>query len=72
LNQEGAAGMQGLYGVNTSGQLNAMKSADEGIKTEMAATGPTWLSQLDSIAKLGGDVEGDITGAAAAKKAMQG
>jgi hypothetical protein len=25
MNQQGAAGMQGLYGTNTSGQLNAMK-----------------------------------------------
>jgi hypothetical protein len=72
LNREGAAGLEGLYGTNVSGQLNAMKSANEGIQTEMAATGPTWLGQLDQLANFGGDVAGDITGGAAAKKALQG
>lgn len=62
LRQQGAAGLQGLYGTNVNGQLGAMKAADEGIKTEMAATGPNWLQQLDQIAKFGGDVAGDITG----------
>ena len=72
LNQEGAAGLQGLYGTNTNAQLNAMKQTDEGIKTEMQATGPNWLSQLDQIAKFGGDVAGGITSGAKANQALQG
>jgi hypothetical protein len=69
-NQAGAAGLQGLYGVNTNAQLGAMKQADEGIKTEQATQGNNWLQQLDQIAKFGGDVAGDITGGAGAAKAL--
>ena len=72
LNQQGAAGMQGLYGTNVSGQLGAMKQADEGVKTEQATQGQNWLQQLDQLAKFGGTVESDITGAAKASDALQG
>lgn len=72
LNQQGAAGLSGLYGTNVSGQLGAMKQADEGIKTEQATQGQNWLQQLDQIAKFGGDVAGDITGGAAASKVLKG
>jgi hypothetical protein len=71
LNQQGAAGMQGLYGTNVNAQLGAMKQADEGIKTEQATQGANWLSQLDQMAKFGGDVEGDITGAGKIAKMFQ-
>src|ERR1035437_9815432 len=70
LNQEGAKGLEGLYGTNVSGQLGAMKQADEGIKTEQATQGQNWLQQLDSIANFGKDVAGDITGGKAAGKAL--
>ena len=72
LNQQGAAGLQGLYGVNTGAQLNAMKQANADVSTEMQAQGPNWLQQLDSIAKFGGDVAGDITGGVKASDALQG
>ncbi len=72
LNQAGAQGMQGLYGTNVSGQLGAMKQADEGIKTEQATQGQNWLQQLDQIAKFGGDVASSITAGAGAAKALRG
>ncbi len=62
LNKEGAQGMQGLYGTNVNGQLNAMGQTQNAIKGEEEATGPNWLSQLDQIAKFGGDVAGAVTG----------
>ncbi len=62
LNQQGAQGMQGLYGTNVSGQLSAMGQTQNAIKGEEEATGPNWLSQLDQIAKFGGDVAGAVTG----------
>lgn len=52
-NQQGAAGLQGLYGVNTGAQLNAMKQGTEDIQGEMSAD-PGWLKQsLDEAANLG-------------------
>jgi hypothetical protein len=72
LRQEGAAGMQGLYGTNVNAQLGAMKQANADVGTEMQATGPNWLSQIDQLAKTGGDIAGAITGGAAASKALQG
>lgn len=72
LNQQGAAGMQGLYGTNVNAQLGAMKQANADVGTEMQAQGPNWLSQLDQIAKFGGDVAGDITGGVKASDALQG
>jgi hypothetical protein len=72
LNQQGAAGLSGLYGTNVSGQLGAMKQADEGIKTEQATQGQNWLQQLDSIAKFGGDVAGGISGGVVASDRLAG
>ena len=56
LNQEGAKGLEGLYGTNVSGQLGAMKQADEGIKTEQATQAPSFMSDLTQLAKGGMDV----------------
>lgn len=60
LNQQGAAGMQGLYGTNTSGQLGAMKQANEDVSQETATQGKDWLSQLTSLTNFGGSVAGAI------------
>ena len=72
LNQQGAAGMQGLYGTNVGAQLNAMKQNAEDIKLENDVKGQNWIQQLDQIAKFGGDVAGDITGGVKANDALQG
>jgi hypothetical protein len=53
LNQQGAAGMQGLYGTNISGQLGAMKQANEDVSTEQATQGADWLSQLTRLGNFG-------------------
>jgi hypothetical protein len=71
LRQQGAAGMQGLYGTNVSGQLGAMKQANEDVATEQATQGQSWLGQLTQLANFGGSVAGDITGGAGAAKALQ-
>ena len=60
LRQQGAAGMQGLYGTNVSGQLGAMKQANEDVSTEQATQGQNWASQLTQLANLGGSVASDI------------
>jgi hypothetical protein len=61
LNQEGAAGMQGLYGTNVGAQLGAMKQAASDVQLENEMKPATWLSQLDQMAKFGGDIAKDIT-----------
>jgi hypothetical protein len=71
LRQQGAAGMQGLYGTNVGAQLGAMKQSNEDVSTEQATQGANWLSQLDQIAKLGSDTTGGIIGGANATKAIQ-
>jgi hypothetical protein len=60
LRQQGAAGMQGLYGTNVSGQLGAMKQANEDVSTETATQGQNWAQQLTQLANLGGSVASDI------------
>jgi hypothetical protein len=60
LNQQGAAGMQGLYGTNVSAQLGAMKQANEDVSQETATQGKDWASQLTSLANLGGSIASDI------------
>jgi len=65
LNQQGASGLQGLYGTNVNAQLGAMKQNNEDIKTEQATQGQNWLQQLDQIAKFGGDVASDMYGGGA-------
>jgi hypothetical protein len=63
LNQQGAQGMQGLYGTNVGAQLKAMGLADQDINTELQAqkAGPTWLSGLNQLSKATGDI-GSIAG----------
>jgi hypothetical protein len=60
LNQEGAAGFQGLYGTNVSGQLGAMKQANTDVSTEQATQGQTWLNQLNQLNSLAGGVAKDF------------
>ena len=48
LNQQGAAGMQGLYGVNTGAQLNAMKQANADVQTQQELN-PGWLKGVEGI-----------------------
>lgn len=72
LRQEGARGMQGLYGTNVGAQLDAMKQTASDIQLENEVKGQSWLSQLDQIAKFGGDVASDITSGVKASDALQG
>lgn len=46
--QQGASGLQGLYGTDTSGMLNAMGQESKDIQAETAASqaGPGWMSTL--------------------------
>jgi hypothetical protein len=62
LNQEGAAGMQGLYGTNVGAQLGAMKQANTDVETQQALN-PGWLKSTEGIL-------GSLSGAAGT--AMQG
>ena len=48
LNQQGAAGMQGLYGVNAGAQLNAMKQANADVQTQQELN-PGWLKGVEGI-----------------------
>jgi hypothetical protein len=61
LNQEGAAGMQGLYGTNVSGQLGAMKSGLEATQGEMQAN-KGWFNNLtQNLANLGTAASGAMS-----------
>jgi hypothetical protein len=51
LNQQGAAGMQGLYGTNVGAQLGAMKQANSDVATEQATQGDNWVTQLGELKK---------------------
>ena len=55
LNQEGAQGMQGLYGTNVGAQLGAMKQANADVATEQATQGDNWVTQLGELKKGVGD-----------------
>ena len=48
LNQQGAAGMQGLYGVNTGAQLGAMKQANADVQTQQELN-PGWLKSTEGL-----------------------
>lgn len=61
-NQQGAAGMQGLYGTNVNAQLGAMKQANSDVSTEQATQGASWVSQLNQLNSLGGGIAKDFTG----------
>ena len=56
LNQQGAAGMQGLYGENVKGQLAAMgqEASDINAATQASQTG--WLQQGEGIANTAANV----------------
>jgi len=62
LNQEGAAGMQGLYGTNTGAQLSAMKqqSGDISAASQMTASP---FSDIMNLAAAGAKIGGTIAGA---------
>ena len=59
-NQEGAAGMQGLYGTNVNAQLGAMKQQNADISTENAVKGQNWVQQLNQLNSLGGGIAKDF------------
>jgi hypothetical protein len=59
--QEGAAGLGGMYNTDTSGMLNAMNQEHSDINAETEASTPPWLKDMGmltggalNIAKLGG------------------
>jgi hypothetical protein len=58
--QEGAGGLQSLYGTDTSGMLNAMGQQHEDINSEVAAqqAGPAWMTDLSKGIGLAGGVAG--------------
>ena len=57
MNQQGAAGMQGLYGTNVSGQLNAMKQQGQDISAAANLTASPF-ADLANVAGLGASVGG--------------
>ena len=64
--QEGAHGLQGMYGTDTSGMLNAMNQQHEDINSEVNANNSGWLQNTLNVIKT-------ITGGAAdAGKAYAG
>lgn len=64
LRQEGAAGMQGLYGTNVNAQLGAMKQSGEDLKNlETAQTqAPSWLQGLKNVTAGAQDVSSLVSG----------
>ncbi len=58
--QQGASGLQGLYGTDTSGMLNAMNQEHSDINSEVAASqaGPGWMSTLGKGVGLAGGIAG--------------
>jgi hypothetical protein len=60
LNQQGAAGMQGLYGTNVSGELGAMKQANEDVSQETATQGKSWLDQMQQLGNFGSSMAGNF------------
>lgn len=49
LNQEGAAGMQGLYGTNVGAQLKAMGQQNEDLNTAIEAGKSGWLQNMTGV-----------------------
>lgn len=63
LNQEGAAGMQGLYGTNVKGQLDSMGLQNEALKNEQSAIGPGFLQKaIGDLGTLSGAASTAMTG----------
>lgn len=62
LNQEGAAGLQGLYGTNVGAQLGAMKQQGTDIQ-DASQMNQGWLKPLTGLlGALGGDASTAMTG----------
>ena len=61
MNQQGAAGMQGLYGTNTAGQLNAMKQQSGDISAAANMTASPF-ADLANVAQLGASIGGKAAG----------
>lgn len=63
LNQEGASGMQGLYGTNVGAQLGAMKQSSQDLSGLAAAQAqaPSWLQGLKNV-QSGTSAIGNIAG----------
>ena len=59
--QQGAAGMQGLYGTNVSGQLNAMKQQGQDISAAANMTASPF-ADLANVAQLGASIGGKAAG----------
>lgn len=49
LNQEGAAGLQGLYGTNVNAQLKAMGQQNEDVNTAIEAGKSGWLQNMTGV-----------------------
>jgi hypothetical protein len=61
MNQQGAAGMQGLYGVNSGNQLNAMKQQSGDISAAANMTASPF-ADLANVAGLGAKIGGAVAG----------
>jgi len=55
MNQQGAAGMQGLYGTNVAGQLNSMKQQGQDISSAASMTASPF-ADLANVAGLGATI----------------
>ena len=60
LRQQGAQGLQGLYGTDVNAQLNAMKQSSDDINLENQVKGQSWVQQMQGLANLGGSITKDI------------
>jgi hypothetical protein len=56
--QEGAAGLGRMYGVDTSGMLNAMGQEHEDINSEVNADNSGWLQDAQGLVKMAGGIAG--------------
>ena len=57
LNQEGAKGMEGLYGTNVGAQLGAMKQSDADVAQQQALN-PGWLKGAEGVVSTLGNAAG--------------
>lgn len=64
LNQEGAAGLQGLYGTNVNAQLKAMGQQNEDTNTALEAGKSGWLQNMTGVIN-------SLSGAAQAASGMK-